>query len=124
MDWIIQWLLALIMALGAFSIPPPAPPPTTPPTPSITGQATWYRYYQGQAAAGSELRAFLGPNWRGMTVQVCATHGCVIVKLTDWCGCPGSRIIDLDRRDFDTLSDPSRGVIDVTVGSFFMLSQK
>jgi len=82
---------------------------------ALHGLSTWYRYVDGQAAAGPALRAFLGKNWRGQTVTVCAAGRCVRARLTDWCACPGGRVIDLDRRLFAALAAPSRGVIAVTV---------
>ncbi len=78
----------------------------------VTGNATWYRYHQGQAAAGPGLREALGAHWRGQRVKVCAKARCVTVRLTDWCLCPrGHRVVDLDVRDFARLADPGRGVI-------------
>ncbi len=83
---------------------------------SITGRATWYSTGPGagQAAAGSELRAALGPGWRGSVVQVCA-DGCVTVTLSDWCACPGPRIVDLSDEDFAQLAPLPVGVIAVRV---------
>ena len=84
----------------------------------LSGTASWYRYHEGQAAAGPALRQMLGPDWRGMTVQVCAAT-CISVVLTDWCQCyrgtGRERLIDLDRRDFAALAAPSRGLVQVTV---------
>lgn len=84
--------------------------------------ASWYAYHPGQAAAGPGLRH---PGWRGETVLVCKapfrvlSFRCVVVRLTDWCQCfagtPRERIIDLDRRDFARLADPSRGLVNVVV---------
>lgn len=85
----------------------------------VGGAATWYDYHEGQAAAGPTLRELLGPGWRGSLVTVTGPDGDqVTVRLTDWCLCTGGsqdRVIDLDRRDFARLADPSRGVITVTV---------
>ncbi len=85
----------------------------------VSGTATWYATGPGtgHAAAGSELRKALGPNWRGTRVQVCADR-CVTVRLTDWCACPGKRIIDLSDEDFRKLAPLSAGVIRVTVSTF------
>lgn len=47
-----------------------------------------------------------------MTVCLSA---CIRVVLTDWCGCQGTRIIDLDLADFARLASPSRGLIEVGV---------
>jgi len=82
--------------------------------PSITGQATWYSWHPGQAAAGPGLRAWLGKGWRGTTVQVCAKT-CISTRLTDWCACKGERIIDLDSRSFRALAPLSQGIVPVTV---------
>lgn len=98
---IVQYALAIVLAVAT-------------PQPVLHGVASWYTYHPGQAAAGSELRTFLGPKWRGQTISVCAST-CIQVTLTDWCGCPGTRIIDLDRRDFARLAPISRGLVDVTV---------
>ena len=93
-------LLSLVLALGSVA---------------IGGNATWYKYHEGQAAAGPALRDALGPDWRGQTVTVCADR-CVVVRLTDWCWCPkGRRVIDLDDDDFAKLAPLSRGVIAVTI---------
>lgn len=99
-------LLALVLALGSVG------------QPMLGGVATFYRYHEGQAAAGPVLRETLGVHWRGQDVTVCA-NVCIRVKLTDFCAC-GERagkdtLIDLDRRDFAKLGDPAAGVIDVTI---------
>lgn len=85
------------------------------PSRTAAGTATWYRWRQGQAAAGPGLRAALGRGWRGKTVRVVSGGRSVVVTLTDWCACKGNRIIDLDVRSFARLADPSRGVISVRV---------
>ena len=82
---------------------------------ALHGLSTWYRYVDGQAAAGPALRAFLGANWRGTVVTVTANGHSVTARLTDFCQCPGGRVIDLDRRSFAALAAPSVGVIRVTV---------
>ena len=89
---------------------------TTPSVP-VTGQATWYAYHEGQAAAGPWLRRALGKHWRGTNVTVWRGKAHIRVTLTDWCWCPkGHRVIDLDIRDFAKLGDPYLdGVIDVRV---------
>ena len=89
-------------------------PTNAPANVSATGQATWYRYHPGQAAAGPALRAWIGKGWRGTTVLVCA-KACVVVRLTDWCACKGERIVDLDSRSFRALAPLSQGVVRVTV---------
>ena len=99
--------------------------PTTRPccassTVTAKGWATFYAYHPGQAAAALRLRDALGPNWRGMTVNVCksvSTHHCIRVTLTDFesSTIPG-RLIDLDASDWAAIcGDLSRGVCDVTV---------
>jgi hypothetical protein len=87
----------------------------------VAGIGTFYAYHRGQAAAAARLRAFLGPNWRGMVVEVCNSsktfRACLDVRLTDYESSllPG-RLIDLDRNDWVTLcGDPARGVCLVTV---------
>lgn len=83
---------------------------------AIRGLATWYRAPSAHdAAAGPGLRRALGPGWRGTEVRVCAADRCLTTRLTDWCACPGGRVVDLDRRAFARLADPSRGVIAVMV---------
>ena len=86
-----------------------------PSTVALEGRATWFAAPSGTAAAGPALRAFLGANWRGMTVTVCSGGHCVRALLSDWCACGHGRVIDLDRRLFAALASPSRGVIRVTV---------
>ena len=79
----------------------------------LTGVASWYSYHEGQAAAGPALRRMLGKDWRGQTVTVCRLSTCIRVRLTDWCGCYGSRVIDLDDADFSRLAPLSRGLVRV-----------
>lgn len=79
---------------------------------AIGGTATWYDYHEGQAAAGPALRSFLGPDWRGSLVRVCAGE-CITVRLTDWMR--ADRLIDLDDADFGKLAPLSRGVLSVEV---------
>ena len=81
----------------------------------LTGPASWYRWHPGEAAAGPGLRAALGPDWRGRLVVVTRAGSSVTVRLTDWCGCPGGRLIDLDSRAFAALAPLSRGVIQVRI---------
>jgi hypothetical protein len=82
---------------------------------AIRGSATWFAAPRGTAAAGPALRAFLGPHWRGTVVTVTANGHSVTARLTDWCLCSSARVVDLDKRSFAKLADPSRGVIHVTV---------
>lgn len=100
-------ILAAIIALGSVGQP----------AIGVQGTATWYAYHPGQAAAGARLRNALGPNWRGMTVEVCGPAGCKVVRLTDYeaSTIPG-RLVDLDSRDFPKVCGPlSLGVCHVTV---------
>jgi len=88
---------------------------------SVTGVASFYVYLPGQAAAGPALRTALGPHWRGQVVRVCiagalnALEHCPTVALTDSCQCLGTRLIDLDVRDFAKFADPSVGLLEVTI---------
>ena len=94
---------------------------------AVKGKATWfcragvsschYKYPDNSkqnfyAAAGSEIRK---GNWRGRNVKVCDSNNCITVKLVDWCGCPGNRIIDLYADAFDALGSLGQGVMRVTV---------
>ena len=63
------------------------------------------------AAAGPALRT---GDWRGRVVTVCA-GACIRVRLTDACQCYGTRLIDLDVRDFAKFADPSVGLLEVTI---------
>jgi hypothetical protein len=96
-------------------------PPLGLPSLGTQGTASWYDYKVGQAAAGPALRAALGPNWRGQTVEVWHKDKHVRVVLTDWCQCfkdtNRERIIDLDIRSFAALAPASRGLIPVEVRS-------
>ena len=84
-------------------------------TRSLRGNATWYHYVVGGAAAGPNLRRAIGKHWRGRIVTVCR-RSCVRVKLSDWCLCRrGNRLVDLDHRSFDALGSLSEGVIPVIV---------
>ena len=99
-------IVALALALGSVG------------NPAIGGNATWYKYHEGQAAAGPALRDALGPDWRGQTVTVCADR-CIAVRLSDWCAC-GDRhgkatLLDLDARDFARLAPLSSGIVEVSV---------
>jgi hypothetical protein len=107
--------------------PPPSPAPSrTPRAPAgstrivasisvVAGVATWYAWRPGEAAAGPGLRSALGPDWRGTVVIVTAGARSVRVRLTDWCACPGGRVIDLDSRSFAALAPLSAGVLSVSV---------
>ena len=117
-------LAAVVLALAlSHAVPDRAPHAVTetrqkairPSTVALEGRATWYAYRTRQAAAGPALRAFLGPHWRGTVVTVTANGHTVTARLTDWCLCSSARVVDLDKRSFAKLADPSRGVIHVTV---------
>lgn len=88
----------------------------------IAGVASWYAYVPGGAAAGPELRKYLGADWRGTTVLVCRTDPsvCVVVVLSDFCRCntAGIKLIDLDLASFAALRAPTFGTVDVTVKEF------
>lgn len=104
------------LPLGSPSASPlPGGTPSPSPGISLDGVASWYRWRPGEAAAGPALRRLLGDSWRGSTVTIRRGSRSVSVRLTDWCGCPGGRIVDLDRRSFAVLGDPSRGLLRVEV---------
>lgn len=105
----------VVRATGTVS--QPSPSGVSEPAPHlVSGTATWYHAPSAHdAAAGPGLRRALGLGWRGADVRVCAAGRCLTTRLTDWCACPGGRVIDLDRRAFARLADPSRGVVAVTV---------
>jgi hypothetical protein len=128
--------VGLTLLASGFGLPTPteAAPPRVQPAaraqtearpeeapPSLTGSASRYAYVKGGAAAGPQLRRWLGKDWRGTTVTVCAVESkaCTKVKLTDSCQCyrdeKRERIIDLDDRSFAKLAALWRGVIKVTV---------
>jgi hypothetical protein len=100
-------------------IPVATPKPSAAPrasTRSLSGNATWYAYVVGGAAAGPGLRSALGSHWRYKTVTVCAGAHCVAARLSDWCLCSkGNRLIDLDKRLFAKLAAPSQGIVEVTI---------
>lgn len=89
--------------------------PATRGAPTLYGVASYYAWRPFQAAAGPALRRALGPDWRGRRVEVCRGTLCVVVALTDWCQCYGTRVIDLDSRVFALLAPLSRGLIDVKI---------
>lgn len=81
----------------------------------VGGTASWYRWHGGEAAAGPALRSALGPHWRGQVVRVCAGPRCIPVRLTDWCQCLGTRLVDLDSRSFARLAPLRQGILSVTI---------
>lgn len=82
------------------------------------GVASWYCCTRGfdagdlVAAAGPALRV---GHWRGRVVTVSANGRSIRVRLVDWCGCPGRRVIDLQPAAFARLAPLSRGLVDVVV---------
>jgi hypothetical protein len=111
---VILGLCLSLMVTPAVAAPREPSQPTLLAKVPMSGIASWYRYVAGGAAAGPALRRFLGPKWRGSQVRVCALQRCVVVTLSDWCGCPG-RLIDLSRTDFARLASPSRGLLKIVV---------
>lgn len=84
--------------------------------PVVSGVASWY------ATGGPGVYGAAGPalrvgNWRGSLVTVCVVGGrCVALRLTDWCQCLGTRVIDLSLDAVHVLGlDPSLGLYRVTV---------
>jgi hypothetical protein len=68
------------------------------------------------AAAGPELRRIAGPRWMGRRVRVAVGGHSVVVRLVDWCRCPGGRLIDLYSSVWRALGVPlSRGLVMVSV---------
>jgi rare lipoprotein A (peptidoglycan hydrolase) len=112
---------ALLVAVGLWIVEAVGLPVYLAAAEPVTGTATWYATGPGagHAAAGSELRRTPGSDWRGTTVQVCAER-CVVVRLTDWCACPGQRVIDLSDEDFARLAPLSVGVLRVTVSTIHL----
>lgn len=102
------------------SLPSPTVAALRPPvlvTGSMSGQASWFGTGPDglYAAAGPALRRMLGPKWRGRYVTVSAGGRSIRVRLTDWCGCYGSRLLDLSDEAFAGLAALSRGLVRVTV---------
>ena len=98
-------------------IPPPAPKTTH----ALRGYASYYCYagsspctngyadrggFDAYAAAGPQLRAALGANWRGSIVYVDGVR----VKLIDWCQCykgePQEKLLDLYHDVFSLTGSP------------------
>ncbi len=78
----------------------------------LAGTASWYPADGMIAAAGPALRH---GDWRGSQVRVSANGRSVVVTLSDWCQCYGSRAIDLSDDAFARLAPLSRGVLHVTI---------
>lgn len=98
------------------------------PTAVIAGIASWfcipgrsactsgYPASCACAAAGPLIRAALG-DWRGREVTVWrADHrASVVVRLVDWCACPGGRVLDLYAGIYGQLDSLASGLLDVEV---------
>lgn len=90
----------------------------------LKGRASWYDDGDGlYAAAGPDLRSWLGRGWRGQTVRVTSNGRSVLVRLTDWCQCYKNqrreRVVDLSPAAFRRLASLSRGIIRVTITGNF-----
>jgi rare lipoprotein A (peptidoglycan hydrolase) len=80
---------------------------------SVSGVASWYAANGLIAAAGPALRK---GDWRGRVVTIRGRYGPVRIRLTDWCQCYGTRIIDLSDDAVRALGFAlSAGVYRVTV---------
>jgi hypothetical protein len=103
-------VVAVVCALGA--VFPAAPG-------SLEGRASWYDHADVTAAAGPELRRWLGKGWRGTTVRVSANGRSVVVRLDDWCQCykgeSRERLIDLSDEAFRQLAPLPVGVLQVRI---------
>jgi hypothetical protein len=116
-------MIAVVVALLATLLQSPAAPPAAPHveigSALVGGRATWYNANGNIAAAGPALRGYLGRNWRGALVSVCAPSSgrCVVVKVSDWCLCTGGggRLLDLSDDAFSKLAPLSKGVLNVEV---------
>ena len=125
MTTITDGIMPVVLALTAWTARPvieaPQPMPHAERVESpLRGTASWYEWHPGEGAAGPQLRAQLGKDWRGQTVVVCGDNAvCIPVRLTDWCQCyrnePRERVIDLDVRSFEKLAPASAGLVHVTV---------
>lgn len=87
----------------------------------IGGWATWYDVGPGfYAAAGPELRAALGPSWRGQLVEVEGPGRLsVVVEIVDFCAC-GDRhgqptLLDLSIDAFEQLAPLEAGIVSVSI---------
>jgi hypothetical protein len=91
----------------------PAPTATPRTASPLRGVATWFNSPAGVSAAGPDLRAALGPGWRGTHVQVCHDERCVVTILGDTMA--ADRLIDLDAPLFARLAPLSAGLLAVTL---------
>jgi len=135
--WIMLILAGFVHACGvraAFQDTPETPwghTATPAPTPRATsfvqGIASWYcragvsvchSAYPPEsmsAAACTDLRAAIGPGWRGKVVNVDNRRGTVIrVMLVDWCAST-DKLIDLYASAFSAIAPLSLGVSRVEV---------
>lgn len=99
-----------------------APGRTAAPAAAVTvprGTASWYRAAGLVAAAGPDLRRWLGPGWRGERIRVVAGGRSVVVRIVDWCQCyrgePRERLIDLGDEAFVELAPLAVGLVRVRV---------
>lgn len=96
----------------------------------LTGLASYYcctnGYPRGNyAAAGPKLRVALGGGysaespqpWKGKTITVCGSKGCVKVTLVDWCQCYwkkyNEKVIDLYKNVFFNIG-AERGTVTIS----------
>lgn len=94
------------------TVPPTTAPPTTqPPAPTNTqeGQASWYDYHEGTCAHKTLAFGTI------VTVVNKATGASTTCRVADRGPFIEGRIIDLERRVFAQIADPSQGVIDVRI---------
>jgi rare lipoprotein A (peptidoglycan hydrolase) len=94
--------------------PPPPPPTTAAPAPAPagnteSGQATWYRWREGECAHKTLPRGTV------VTVTNVANGRTATCTVTDRGPYGGGRIIDLDDGTFAQLAPLSSGIIDVTI---------
>lgn len=97
--------------LGLPGASPVIPPIGDAPAP-VSGVASWYAADGLVAAAGPRLRTGA---WRGRLVEVRAGGQSVRVRLTDWCQCYGTRLLDLSDDAFARLAPLSRGLVRVQI---------
>lgn len=103
------------------------PTPTAKQKSSLRGKASWYckagvsachaAHPPGSmvAAACTDLRAAIGPHWRGKVVTVSNRRGVAItVTLVDWCAST-DKLIDLYAAAFSAVAPLYRGVSRVEV---------
>jgi rare lipoprotein A (peptidoglycan hydrolase) len=87
----------------------PAPPPAPAPANSESGQATWYRWRDGECAHKTLPRGTV------VTVTNVANGRTATCTVTDRGPYGAGRVIDLDDGTFAQLAPLSSGVIDVTI---------